>query len=210
MGLKLNGSSSGSVELNAPADTTSGADVVLTLPVNDGDADQVLTTNGSGTLSFTTPTVYTQNALGAETATTSGTSVEWTSLPTWVRQIIVSFNEVSTAGACDMLVQLGDSTDYITSGYISTSGNNSGGTYGNSTSGFITDALTSGQTHSGHMIITKVADDAWAESGSVKRGTASMNFQAGSLNGSGTITRIRVNLTASSFDAGSIGIWYLG
>ena len=45
MGLKLNGSSSGSVELNAPADTTSGADVVLTLPVNDGDANEFLQTD---------------------------------------------------------------------------------------------------------------------------------------------------------------------
>jgi len=57
MGLKLNGSSSGSVELNAPADTTSGADVVLTLPVNDGDADQVLSTDGAGALSWQTVTV---------------------------------------------------------------------------------------------------------------------------------------------------------
>ena len=48
MTLKLNGSSSGSVSIDAPASTTGGADVTLTLPVNDGDANQVLQTNGSG------------------------------------------------------------------------------------------------------------------------------------------------------------------
>ena len=52
MTLKLNGSSSGSVSIDAPASTTLGADVTLTLPVNDGDADQVLSTNGSGVLSW--------------------------------------------------------------------------------------------------------------------------------------------------------------
>tara|TARA_A100001037_G_scaffold216040_1_gene193932 strand:- start:880 stop:1479 length:600 start_codon:yes stop_codon:yes gene_type:complete len=52
MTLKLNGSSSGSVSIDAPASTTGGADVTLTLPVNDGDATQFLQTNGSGTLSF--------------------------------------------------------------------------------------------------------------------------------------------------------------
>ena len=54
MTLKLNGSTSGSVAIDAPASTTGGADVTLTLPVNDGDADQVLATNGSGALSWAT------------------------------------------------------------------------------------------------------------------------------------------------------------
>ena len=54
MTLKLNGSSSGSVSIDAPASTTGGADVALTLPVDDGDANQVLQTNGSGALSFAT------------------------------------------------------------------------------------------------------------------------------------------------------------
>ena len=55
MTLKLNGSSSGSVSIDAPADTTNGDDVVLTLPVDDGTANQYLQTNGSGTLVWATP-----------------------------------------------------------------------------------------------------------------------------------------------------------
>ena len=50
--VKLTGSSSGSVALVAPASTTGGADVTLTLPVSDGDANQILETNGSGVLSW--------------------------------------------------------------------------------------------------------------------------------------------------------------
>ena len=45
--------SSNYVALQAPA--TVAANVTLTLPGNDGDANQVLTTDGSGVLSWTTP-----------------------------------------------------------------------------------------------------------------------------------------------------------
>ena len=55
MTLKLNGSSSGSVALDAPTSTTSGADITFKLPVADGSAGQVLQTDGSGNLSWVTP-----------------------------------------------------------------------------------------------------------------------------------------------------------
>ena len=45
-------SGGGSVTLKGPASTTSNAAVSLTLPVDDGAADEVLTTNGSGVLTW--------------------------------------------------------------------------------------------------------------------------------------------------------------
>ena len=55
MSIKLKGSSDGSVSLDAPADTSpSGTDVSFTLPTADGSSGQVIQTNGSGALSFTT------------------------------------------------------------------------------------------------------------------------------------------------------------
>ena len=53
MTIKLKGSTDGSVSLQAPADTSpTGTDKTFTLPVADGTAGQVLSTNGSGALSF--------------------------------------------------------------------------------------------------------------------------------------------------------------
>ena len=53
MTLKLNGSTNGSVSLDAPADTSpSGTDVTLTLPTSAGSSGQYLQTNGTGTLSW--------------------------------------------------------------------------------------------------------------------------------------------------------------
>ena len=57
MAIKLNGSTSGSVALDAPADTSpSGTDVTLTLPTSAGSSGQYLQTDGSGTLSWQTIT----------------------------------------------------------------------------------------------------------------------------------------------------------
>ena len=53
MSIKLNAQSGGSVALDAPTQTTSSADLTFTLPVNAGSNGQVIQTNGSGVLSYT-------------------------------------------------------------------------------------------------------------------------------------------------------------
>ena len=53
MSIKLNAQSGGSVALDAPTQTTGSADVTLKLPVADGSAGQVLKSDGSGNLGFT-------------------------------------------------------------------------------------------------------------------------------------------------------------
>ena len=55
MTLKLNGSSSGSVSIDAPASTTSGADITFKLPVADGSSGQVIKTDASGNLGWIKP-----------------------------------------------------------------------------------------------------------------------------------------------------------
>ena len=55
MAIKLNAATGGgSVALDAPNSTDSNANVVLTLPTNDGESGQYLQTNGTGTLSWQT------------------------------------------------------------------------------------------------------------------------------------------------------------
>ena len=56
MSIKLNAQSGGSVALDAPTQTTSSADLTFKLPVADGSAGQILTTDGSGNLSWANDT----------------------------------------------------------------------------------------------------------------------------------------------------------
>ena len=88
MTIKLNGSTAGSVSLDAPASTTSSADIQFKLPVADGSTGQVLQTDGSGNLSWVSlPSVPTANPaytyvdewyLTSNQNTGSGTTI-WTS-----------------------------------------------------------------------------------------------------------------------------------
>ena len=85
MTLRLNGSSAGSVSLDAPSDTSpSGTDVSFTLPTADGSNGQVIQTNGSGALSFATPAAAYDNSplvglyQSAATSISHNTSTEYT------------------------------------------------------------------------------------------------------------------------------------
>lgn len=78
MGLRLKGQTTGYVELEAPA---SAADNTLTLPNGNGSSGQVLTGDGSGTLSFTTPVkldaaqTFTAAQRGTVTTLTDGATI---------------------------------------------------------------------------------------------------------------------------------------
>ena len=56
---------------------------------------------------------------GTAVASTSGTSIDFTSIPSWVKKITVIFNQVSVSGTSSTLIQLGTgSTTYTTTGYV--------------------------------------------------------------------------------------------
>ena len=63
MSIKLNGSTGGSVSLDAPPSTTSQYDITFKLPVADGSAGQVLMTDGSGNLSWVNPPLFSSYAI---------------------------------------------------------------------------------------------------------------------------------------------------
>lgn len=50
--------------------------------------------------------------------TTSGTAIDFTGIPSWVKRVTVLFNGVSTTGTIDLLVQLGVGSTPTTSGYL--------------------------------------------------------------------------------------------
>ena len=81
MTIKLNGSTAGSVALDAPASTTGNADIAFKLPVADGSAGQVLQTDGNGNLSWVTPGTATVNGItqADQWRITQGYNVSYTS-----------------------------------------------------------------------------------------------------------------------------------
>ena len=143
-------------------------------------------------------------------ATTSGTSVDFSSIPSGVTTIYVGFNEVSLSGSTNnLLVQLGDSGGVETTGYVS-SGEWSGNAV-QSTSGFIIRVLSSGRNVSGVLLFTRMDASAntWVTSGSLAVGTA-ISTVGGVKSLSSELTSVRLTTTgAETLDNGSLAIGYI-
>ena len=138
MTIKLNGSTAGSVSLDAPDSTTGNADIAITLPVAAGSNGQFLQTNGSGALVFATPadTKWVYGTAADYDQWGSTTDVEFSGWPTNWQQIRVSFIDISINANAYVQFFVSKSTSTsarITSGYETTSGYYGSGTAINST-----------------------------------------------------------------------------
>ena len=144
---------------------------------------------------------------------TSGTSIDFTGIPSGVKRITVMFSGVSTNGAADPLVQIG-SGSFTTSGYSSVASyvaTPTATSTATATNGFnIRDSNSSG-TRNGTMVITNVSGNIWVSSHvlcDLPNGTSNMG--AGGVTLSGTLDRVRITTAngTDTFDAGSINILY--
>ena len=144
-------------------------------------------------------------------ASTSGTSIDFTSIPSWVKRITVMFNGVSTNGATNIQIQIG-SGSVKTSGYTANSTSFGPSTMEtiNGTSGFIVYASTATYTNSGQMVLTLLSSNTWIACGSFKNTPNISCINAGDVTLSGTLDRLRITTAngTDTFDAGSINIMY--
>jgi len=141
-------------------------------------------------------------------ASTSGTSINFTGIPSWVKRITVMFNGVSTNGTSTTLIQIG-------SGSITTSGYVSQGSYGatafNSTAGFIIQGISTAATfRDGSVILTLVSDNNWISTSVLSQNGQYTQVAGGRLSLGGALDRIRITTTngTDTFDAGTINILY--
>jgi hypothetical protein len=172
---------------------------------------------GTVTNTVVTPYTYVQNKLLTSTAqaTTSGTTLDFTTLPSWVKRITVMLIDVSTNGSSSPIIQLGTSSGIVTSGYVSSvSGGSSGMASATSSSGFILQNGNYGasNTVTGSLVISYFGSNKWVAHGVFSNATGSTSTQmcAGSKALSGTLDRIRLTAEngTDTFDAGSINILY--
>jgi hypothetical protein len=209
MTLRLNGSTSGYTEIGAPAVAGNNT---LVLPSGNGSADQVIATNGSGTLSFVDRG---RMVLATAQNTTSGTAIDFTGIPSWVKRVTVMFNGVSTNGASNWLVRLGSasfsSTGYLGTGNIVVSGGATSGS--NYTNGFGVNSGNVANILHGCIRVFNISGNSWVAEGSLANSASiSTFFVGGSVTLSGTLDRLRLTTVngTDTFDAGSINILYEG
>ena len=196
MGVKLVSSGGGSIEINPPVTVSS---YTATMPAGTGT---VAVNGASGVL-----------VSGTAVASTSGTSIDFTAIPSWAKRITVMFSGVSISGASIVQIQIGD-------GSVSTSGYSASATLlavssmatGVATTGFITSqAGNSSSDLRGSVVLTLVGSNIWVSNGvlAAPANTWSM-LSGGSKTLSSALDRIRITTVngTDTFDAGSINIMW--
>ena len=178
-------------------------------------AGSVGSTYLASSLSLTTPTLTSATFVtpassiitsGTSQASTSGTSITFSSIPSWVKRITVMFNGVGTTGS-QILFQIG-SGSVTTSGYASSALiGNTGGT-GNitSTAGFVYD----GGTGSGIYTLALIGSNTWVGTG-ISGSSGTLSWASGNSPAlSGALDRVVVTTVSgtATFNAGSINILY--
>jgi hypothetical protein len=206
MSLRLNGSTSGYTELDAPAVAGSNT---LVLPTGNGTADQVISTNGSGALSFVDRG---RMVLETAKASTSGTSVDFTGIPSWVKRVTVMFSGVSTNSTSPIQIQVGTSTGFATTGYLSHSGFIQSNAVGSNTSsgGYVIVSGAASDLLYGSLVVATFGSNIWNASGCLFR-DASTDYSimsTGTVTLSNTLDRIRITTVngTDTFDAGSVNL----
>ena len=152
---------------------------------------------------------------GTAVASTSGTSIDFTGIPSWVKRITVMFNGVSTNSTADYWVQVG-SGSISTTGYAAVRGyinNASSASSGNWTSTIIAVPIASSSAvMCGHVVLTLISANTWIASSLI--GDATANLSSMSMGKSpalsGALDRVRITTSTGTdtFDAGSINILY--
>lgn len=201
--IVLTSGSNGTVTL-APADT--GNAFVATLPAVTGNLVS------TGSTAVVTPAMLSQKlTVGTAQAATSGTSILFTGIPSWVERITVMFSGLSTSGSSSIQVQLGTSSGLVTSGYggsCSYVGATSGST--TFTTGLPLANTSGSDIRSGTVVITNISGNTWVATTVNGQTNAYAQFGGGSISLSSVLTQLAINAVNGSdtFDAGSINILY--
>ena len=149
---------------------------------------------------------------GTAQASTSGTSIDFTSIPSWVKRITVNLNGVSLNSSSTLRFRLGTGGTPTTSGYLGTTTNTAGSpTIQAFTAGFdMYGALTSPTAAYGTIVFTLLGSNAWIANGNIGTSVPAFNSIGGSVTLSGTLDMVRITTVngTDTFDAGSINILY--
>ena len=142
----------------------------------------------------------------------SGTGVTFSSLPSYVDVIIISFYAVQLDGGSHLKVQIGDSGGLESSGYITGTamvGATTG--YGSYTDAFQWFVGNSARISSGHLILTNITSNTWIYSYTGKVDTDKVSVGGGRKDLSDTLTQVKVFPGGSNnFAGGTINIAYSG
>jgi hypothetical protein len=149
--------------------------------------------------------------------TASGTTVNFTGIPSWVKRITVMFNGVSTNSTSAVLMQLGDAGGVESTGYSSDGGLIGASNFASATSyttGFgLFTPNQNANTYNGLFTFSQLSTNLWVMAGTYSlAGTANVGIASGKKTLSDTLTQVRITTVngTDTFDDGTINISFEG
>jgi len=171
-----------------------------------------LTVNSS--LTVTGSTTLNSSIIRSDTAqaSTSGTSINFTGIPSWVKRITVMLNGVSTSGNNNLILRIGGGSVEAT-GYAGTQVrlSNASNNYASLSTSFILNASVGASDITyGTIVLTLLSGNTWICNSSTNSGVNAACFCQGSKTTSTTLDRVSLTTEGSTdtFDACSINILY--
>lgn len=146
--------------------------------------------------------------IGTAVASTSGTSIDFTGIPTWAKKITLMLSGVSTNGSGFIYVQIG-SGSIETSGYASVFQGSTAAT--TATAAFVIGSSGASDIRYGTVVLTLMGSNLWVATSIIGLTNATLTQQsAGAKTTSGVLDRIRLTTSTGTdtFDAGSVNIMY--
>lgn len=152
--------------------------------------------------------------LNTSVATTSGTSVDFTGIPSNAKRVTLNLYGISTNGTSDIVVQLGTSSGVETSGYagsISRLGTGSLVTSGSASASSvpIVNDVIAARIYYGKVVIENASGNLWTVSGSMTTGNSDqVNVVMYAKTTAASLDRIRLTTAggANTFDLGTAAI----
>lgn len=213
----ISASTTTTTAFNVTADTT-GALVIQTgaTPTTALTIDASQNTTFAGTVADSTGT-FRPLVVGTAVASTSGTSINFTGLPSWVERITILFQGVSTTGTSNVGIQLGTggTPTYVTTGYASVGNSLAGGGLASSTYttlfGLGSGNQIAASIMQGQIILSNITGNNWVCVGTTSQtNTNATHLGNGSISLGAVLTAVRITTVTGTdtFDAGTINIFY--
>lgn len=157
------------------------------------------------------------SVIGVEVTSTSGTTIDFTGIPTWAKLIEIGFSGVSVSGATPIDIRIGDAGGAETSGYLGCVVQITNGVAPTTelpTGSWRTSSASAAAVYNGNVTLARHSGDGtkWTCKGILFRSDAAVIdiFGGEKTLSPGPLDRVRI-LTddgTSTFDAGSVNIVY--
>jgi len=215
MTLKLNGSSSGYTAINAPAAAGSNT---LVLPADNGSANEVLKTDGSGNLDWVAqPTAGNVKHTQLTGVDLNGNSSVEFAVPSNTFHLWLAIRDLSTASSSEKYLDLKVGGSYVTSGYKSTAGYIENGenpqlTVETNDGTWIFARSLAGASHTmtGIFDMKEFETNSWMHNWHSNLGNSGLiGISIGSIGLAGELQMIRVRADTGNFDDGRIVAHFL-